>query len=110
MLDKKTLNQFMYTCTGMGIPNLSLMWPAKPKELPTPALHGSVLLIVVIVIGFRFLDSMTGNIETNSFSAVDFINVLRVCFLYKILAPKNTGALRSFSRYVLAKKAHSYKK
>lgn len=50
--------------------HLSLMWPVKLKELPTPALHGSVLLIVFIVVGFRLLDSMTGNIETDSFSGV----------------------------------------
>jgi hypothetical protein len=37
--------------------------------------------------------------------AVDFINVLWARFLYEILAPKNTSALRSFSRYVLAKKS-----
>jgi len=34
---KQPQNQFTWTCTGPRIPNLSLMWPAKPKELPTPA-------------------------------------------------------------------------
>ncbi len=30
-----------WTCTGPWIPNLSLMWPAMPKELPTPVLVGA---------------------------------------------------------------------
>jgi len=29
---------FTWTYTGPRIPNLSLMWPAKPNELPNPAL------------------------------------------------------------------------
>jgi len=29
---------FTWTCTGPRIPKLSLRWPAKPKELPTPDL------------------------------------------------------------------------
>ncbi len=35
---KQHQNQFTLTCTGLRIPNLSLMRPSKPKELPTPAL------------------------------------------------------------------------
>ncbi len=39
LLQKQPKNQFTWACTGPLFPNLSLMWPAKQKELPTPALR-----------------------------------------------------------------------
>ncbi len=33
---KKPLFQFTWRCTGPWIPNMSVMWPEKPKELATP--------------------------------------------------------------------------
>jgi len=41
-MKKQPQNQFTWTCTGPGVPYLSLMWPTKAKELPTPALDWSV--------------------------------------------------------------------
>ncbi len=40
LLQKRPYNLLTWACTGPRIPNLSLMWPAKTKELPTPALEG----------------------------------------------------------------------
>ncbi len=40
LLQQQPQNQFTWACTGLQIPNLSLMWPAKPKELPTADLMG----------------------------------------------------------------------
>jgi len=42
---KQHSNQFIWTWTGPRIPNLSLMWPAKPKELPTPALESRIYFL-----------------------------------------------------------------
>jgi hypothetical protein len=38
LLQKQPYNQFTRTCIGPQIPNVSLMWPAKPKELSTPGM------------------------------------------------------------------------
>jgi hypothetical protein len=34
-------NQFTWTCTGPWITNSSVMWPANPKELPTPEIKAA---------------------------------------------------------------------
>jgi len=36
---------FTWTYSGPPIPNLSLMWTAKPKELPTPVLRACSLAL-----------------------------------------------------------------
>jgi len=52
LLQKQPYNQFTRTCIGPQIPNLSLMWPAKPKEFPTPGLRWLLIGLVQTIIMF----------------------------------------------------------
>jgi len=56
LIQKQLQNQLTWTCTGTRIPCLPLMWPTKPKELPTPGPDGERqgLTIRAMVLGCWF--------------------------------------------------------
>ncbi len=98
-----------WTCIGPWIPNLSLMWPAKPKQLPTPVWptgyeNGKLALLQVVTCIYEWLYLILQKLLT---ILLCLMNMLRDHFSNWLLSNqllfKNLGNESSFTEHFLFK-------